>query len=212
MKLWDAYLAFKNTLIRKKWDAEKSIVPAFTFQGTTYYMYENEINIPPERWFWSLYFMKESQMNCDRDFLEWHVKAVKAVFTEKKNINLVDIMKLTNHLDERLKMGFIPDLVYKLASVMWFDKSESLYTYDEDYNRKKIEKWKEAGLDFFLQKPISGLIPFEAISPGDLQTYMTTFKQINKIHLTTLWEKLSMGKSKKDLMNLSQLRARVESA
>jgi hypothetical protein len=66
------------------------------------------------------------------------------------------------------------DLIYKLASVVFFDKSESPTHYEHGYNQKKIEHWKKKAsmYDFFLQMPVQQLVPFLKQSEGDTHTYL----------------------------------------
>ena len=100
---------------------------------------------------------------------------------------LVNIAQLNIQLEERLTMILDPDIVYKIASVVYFDDSEQPYTYYYKYNQKKIADWKADGVDgFFLQLPLDNLIPHLRLSEVDLQAYLKVANQINKQHLETI--------------------------
>jgi hypothetical protein len=72
------------------------------------------------------------------------------------------------------------DLVYKLASVVFFDKSESPTHYEHGYNQKKIEHWKKNAsmYDFFLQMPLQELVPFLKQSGEDTQVYLAKITEM----------------------------------
>jgi hypothetical protein len=87
----------------------------------------------------------------------------------------------------------LPDFVYKLASVIFFDETESPYSYSFDYNKKKIEEWKKSGdtLDFFLSRLSSELIPSLKPVTGNSKMFFQVAEQVAGIHLTDLTKILS---------------------
>ena len=109
-------------------------------------------------------------------------------------IEIGKIYELNQQLRERLNLVLDVDLLYKLASVIFFDKNENPSLYEYDYNNRKIEFWKQhrGVADFFLQKPVSELIPFIRLSDLDLATYSELNGALDKIHS----EKLSAITSK----------------
>lgn len=212
MKLISAFIAFYTTLFPKKFNDDKHIEPAFTFDGITYYHYPNETNMKPERYVTMVNYVKESTMNCDKEFLEWHIQACEKIIYEtddKAGVKLKEVQKLIAQLGERVNTAFIPDLIYKIASAMYFDKNESPESYDFDYNDEKIKRWKTSNNNFFLDTPIKDLITSEGISAQRLGTYMMIADKIDKKSMESIYEWLSEGKSKKDLQNLSRLRVRA---
>jgi hypothetical protein len=59
-------------------------------------------------------------------------------------------------LAQRLKLPKDTELLYKLASVVYFDKEESPEVYDFEYAKKKIAFWKEsASLVIFFCRSLS---------------------------------------------------------
>jgi hypothetical protein len=94
-----------------------------------------------------------------------------------------------------------------LASVVYFDSSESPYKYDYKYGIEKIRRFKKADVDaFFLRIPIKNYLPFKDISADDLRTYIAVGNQVNLVHLKTLSQNLSKSESKEGLLRELELR------
>ncbi len=165
-------------------DAKYKVIPAFSLAGTDYWMYDSAMEIPTGRFFAAMGVYAEMEMNCGKEYLAAHCKAMEKLLSDPKKISLQYIMQLNINLKERLELMPMPDYVYKLASVIFFDKTESLYSYDYDYNKLKIEKWKAAGgtLDFFSKTPLRELIPSLSMPERDTQTYLTVSKMVSEIH------------------------------
>lgn len=175
---------FKKKLKTHLVEGKYKVVPAFTINGTTYYMFENTNEQPTGRMLASMAIYEELSMRCDREYLELHVKAMDKIINNPKGINITYIAQLNVNLKERLELAPLPDYVYKLASVLFFDETESMYGYDFDYNKKKIKKWKDSGetLDFFLKILSKDLIPSLRGAVGVSKTYFRVAEQINEIH------------------------------
>jgi hypothetical protein len=116
------------------------------------------------------------------------------------NINLVhaiqglnDIKQVVIYRQERMKMIFEPDIAYRFAAVVFFDKTENPYSYDQAYGMKKIERWKrsESMNDFFLRQPIVKLMPFIQELDQNLLTYGETVRKI----IQQQYDHLSTSKS-----------------
>ena len=172
-------------------DSKRIIEKAFEVGGVQYYRFADIFNIPYERGLYSLAVYEETRMSCDREYLQKHVEAMKALLNpENKKIDIYKINTLNEQLGERMKMSFDVDLLYKLASVVFFDKKENPALYDLEYCTKKIEHWKKhkGVADFFLQHPLRDLMPYLDTVGVDLDTYSQLNASLNKIHL----ERLSM--------------------
>lgn len=158
---------FRGFLLESKY----RVIPAFELNGIEYYMFSEQTEVPTGRQFAALMIYNEMEMRCDREYLELHCKAMEKLLSDPKKIQIGYIAQINVNLKERLGLMVTPDFIYKLASVVFFDKTESPYRYDEKYNEKKIERWKEEGatLDFFLKTPLVTLIPSlrsqERVSP-----------------------------------------------
>lgn len=175
---------FRNKLKPFLVDGKYKVIPAFSLAGVDYWMYDSTTEVPTGRFFAAMGVYAEMDMNCDKEYLESHCKAMEKLLSDPKKISLTYIMQLNVNLKERLELMPMPDYIYKLASVIFFDKTESLYSYDYDYNKLKIEKWKASGgtLDFFSQTPLKELVPALAMPERDTQTYLMVTKLIAETH------------------------------
>lgn len=195
---------------------EFKIIHAFTIAGTRYYRAEDHFNNPYKRALTAVAFYNEYRSRVSREYLTEHVTAnTKTISDLRKSFQvsnakidlnkifslIVDIEKANIFLKERLDFIIEPDLLYKLASVIFFDESESPYDYDMAYNQQKINLWKkEMGTkDFFLQMPIIELVPYLKDSNIDFQSYSQTMEKIKSTHL----EFLTLLKSRKELTSES---------
>lgn len=189
---------FRKKLRTHLLEQKYKVVEAFKIGGKVYFMFDNQFEVPTGRQMAALAVYNEMQMNCDKEYLQMHAKAMKKVLSDPKKINLSVILQLNMHLEERLELMTMPDFVYKLASVVFFDESESPYNYDYEYCEKKIKYWKESGgtLDFFLKTPLKDLIPSLNMQGKDSKTYFQVASQIDQIHRRHLTDILSEGELK----------------
>lgn len=180
---------FRSQLLDNKY----KIVEAFKLGGTTYYMFDQTAEVPTGRMLAALAVYNEMEMKVDKEYLTLHTKAMEKLLSDPKKINVMYIAQLNLNLKERLELMPLPDFVYKLASVIFFDETESPYSWSYEYNLKKIENWKKSGetLDFFLTRLSSELIPSLKPATGNSNTFFRVAEQIAGIHLTDLTKILS---------------------
>lgn len=172
---------FKPFLLDNKY----RIVEAFELDGIKYYMFDSQYDCPTGRQMAALAIYEEMRMNCDKEYLEKHCRAMEKIMSDnKKGINLNIIIQLNINLKERLELMPLPGFIYKLASVVFFDDTELLYSYDYQYNEKKIAKWKEVEgtLDFFLKSPMKELVPSLRTLPENINTFFPVANLIDKTH------------------------------
>lgn len=165
-------------------DEKYRVIPAFSLQGEDYWMFDSALEVPTGRMFAAMGIYTEMEMNCSKDYLMSHCKAMEKLLSDPKKISIQYIAQININLQERLELMPFPEFIYKLASVIFFDKSESLYSYDYEYNNKKIERWKVAGgtLDFFYQTPLKELVPSLNMQEVDSRTYLTVSNMISEAH------------------------------
>lgn len=169
------------------------VIPAFTWAGEDYYCFDSAYEMPTARAWAASTFYTELEMRVDKDYLSKHIRACEILLSGKKNVDLGALAIINNNLKERLALAPFPDHIYKLASVSFFTKDESPYSYDPVYNEKKMNKWKEAPgtLDFFLKGPLQDLLPYlprpEVLSPA----YFMTQENVNNLHLNDLHSVIS---------------------
>ena len=180
---------FRSRLLDNKY----KIIEAFQLGGTTYYMFDQAEEVPTGRMLAALAVYNEMEMKVDKEYLQLHTKAMEKLLSDPKKINVMYIAQLNLNLKERLELMPLPDFVYKLASVIFFDETESPYSYSFEYNKKKIEDWKKSGdaLDFFLSRLSKELIPSLKPATGNSKTFFQIAEQVAGIHLTDLTKILS---------------------
>lgn len=183
----------KSKLIDEKYRIEL----AFVHDGVEYYHFPDQFQAPSGRQMMALAFYEELAMRCDKEYLEAHTKAIDEVLNSKK-IQLQKILQLNMYLKERLELIPLPDYIYRMASVVFFDQSESIYLYDYEYNKKKIAKWKQSEdmLAFFLKTPLVELMPSLRSVIESSKIYFPVAEMIDKIHRDNLSEVLSAKESK----------------
>lgn len=190
-------ISFFTNLFRKtpswKKDSKSPIEFAFRANGVDYYQYPNPFNIPYQRGLMGIAIYEEFNMRLTKDFLKLSLEAMKEELSGKKGeINMVNVVNHVRNIEDRMDWVIEIDTVYKLASVVFFDESESPYTYDPIYNKKKIELWKKNKVsDFFLSLPLKDLIPFLTASQQDMQTYLGKVQRHSLMHIEQLQKVLS---------------------
>lgn len=172
---------------------------AFTIAGKEYFKFTDHLNIPYERALSCLVYYREVDLNIDREFLKQHLDAINSILTSNQ-IDVYKIKTLNDQLRQRVDLPKDPELMYKLASVVFFDKDESPEVYDWEYAKKKIAFWKENTTlkDFFLQKPIVELIPYLKFAEENLQEFSRLIADVNKLHSDNL-SRISSEKRKTKL-------------
>jgi len=179
-----------------RWDIENEgrIIEAFKSQGVQYYQFEDINQMMTGRAFTCVDYYHELSMRCTREYLEKHCDAMETVLS-KTSINIIEIATIHSQLKERLTMIVDPDIVFKIASVVYFTKDESPWSYDFKYNQKKIETWKSLEMDdFFFMIRVQDLIPIGDLSKVDFATYMKMGTEINKRNLANLSTMMSEQK------------------
>lgn len=169
-------------------------VEAFKHGGKTYYHFEDSFKVPAARAVCALAIYSELQMRCTADYLRKHIAATEMLLNPAdRKIKINELAIINNNLKERLNLAPFPDHIYKLASVIFFDETESPFGYDFEYNKKKIELWKRDPeiLNFFLTMKFSDLMPFGSMSKQHAQNYFSMTELIDKNHQQKLRDILS---------------------
>jgi hypothetical protein len=173
---------------------------AFSIGKKHYFRFAEHLNIPYERGLSTLVFYREMEMNTDREYLQAHADAVNNILRQNP-IDVFQIKLLNDQLQQRLQLPKDTELMYKLASVVFFDQEENPDVYEFEYGNKKIAFWKEAAdlNDFFLRKPMGELIPYLRYVGRNLSTFSKMIESANKRHLANL----SVHLSEKQKMKLN---------
>lgn len=173
--------------------ADAPIIHAFTCGGVDYYKFKDINNLMSGRAFAALDFFEELSMKCTREYLQAHCKLMKEQLDGANGeINLGILGKHVMQLQERLDMILDPDIILKIASVVYFDSTEQPWAYDFRYNYEKIAKWKAEKIDgFFLKTAFRDLLPGLTLSDKDFQNYTKVAHQMTKQHLADIFMTLS---------------------
>lgn len=211
-KFREDYKFAKRQLKEKRISEKSKYKVAFAFNDGhgDLFEFDDTFNLPYQRGLTAVTFYRELQMNVDSEFLKAHGQALmnlcnknmEALIAKNGNFNLTaivthtnDIKALTAQLTERTEMIKDPDLIYKLASVVFFYADENPIMYEHKFNMKKIERWKKSQSmhDFFLQMPIQKLVPFLKHSASDIQQYSATIMAMEQMKKVTQlnWENIS---------------------
>lgn len=169
---------------------------AFTSRGTKYYQFADISNMPWQRARAALSVYNEIDMRCSRETLLKFTAAIDAVLG-KNPIDIYNIKALNNALKDRLMLTADMDLCYRLAAVVFFDKSEKPNIYEHDYALKKIERWKKdsSAKDFFLQRPLQELMPFLRNVGPDIDIYTQLNRELNALQEQIIQSAGSMSRS-----------------
>lgn len=186
------------------------IKEAFTCGGVVYSQFDDPFNMPYERALTALSFYEELRMRTTREFLVLHCNAVESILNNPKQIKIGELAILNKQLKERLEWILEPELLYKLASVVFFDNTESPTKYDYKYGQKKIKEWKKHSdvNDFFLQLPILKLVPFLEGCEINFPAYLKVVAGLNQSHLESIITNISDEMKNRDFVK--ELISRLE--
>lgn len=167
----------------------ETAVEAFRHNGKVYYHFTDSFKVPAGRAICALAIYEELRMRCTAEYLQKHIRATEILLNPiDKKIKLTELALINNNLKERLNLAPFPDHIYKLASVIFFDETESPFSYDFNYNKKKIEEWKKDPeiLGFFLTMQFNDLMPYGDMSRERAANYFETTNLIDQMHQATL--------------------------
>lgn len=154
----------------------------------------NDFRLPTGRYKWIDAILSEVNLRMTVDTLTAYLNELeKQLDGGSGRINLGKAFQIIYAMRTRTNLGFDPQLVKRLASIVYFDETEDLSDYDKAYCDKKIEFWeKHDCYDFFLTRPIAELCNLNGVSVTGLKTYIQTAEQIIK-DLTLGQENPSLG-------------------
>lgn len=166
----------------KHYDGLGEIEPVFVSGGVQYYRFTNEQRVPSLRAFAAKDVWAELNWKITTEHLRASLLAVLKLLNQGKAINAgVIVQTLLDRLDYITHV----DLLYKLASVLYFDAYENPLDWDPVYADRKTAAWKQnTALDaFFLQTPMIELLPFGDLSKIDFQGFTNAQRKAELSHL-----------------------------
>ena len=171
------------------WQLEEGhvIEPAFISGGVQYYRLKDYFNTFSMRGLMALQVYEEWNMRFQREHLVAFIEQMEKVTNDPKSIKIGEIVKIVAMMKERLEW-IVPtsEIIYKFASVAFFDKNESPYSYDPEYCKEKIARWKEASdvSDFFIVMQLKDMLPLPTLSEADLQICLTVIDKMEEFQLS----------------------------
>lgn len=163
-------------------DIRHLIEESFKVGGKTYYRFIEERLIPAGRYKYIYAHLKEVDMRMNLETLKNYVKDFKDLLNgsgPKKIIQIGELWKLVLNLESRVSLAFEPATIERLASVIYFDETEDLSTYDKKHAQSKIDHWKKHEyLGFFLTKPMGELLGLKNTSIESLTAYIAQAQQM----------------------------------
>ena len=182
------------------------IEKAFKSGNVQYYKFIDDKNLPAGRYKYVYAALKEADLRMTLETLQEFIKIIKTALEggmKKQSINLESIWRAVINMESRIALGFEPASVKRLASILYFDETEDLTTYNRMHGLKKCEHWERNNtIDFFLTKPIVELFGLRGISQTSLEGYIQEREEIIQL-LTEDLQTLSSENSLESGKNLS---------
>ena len=160
---------------------EGRVEPAFKFLSTQYYRFKKDIDVPYGRYKWISSYLHEHELRMDLTTLKAYIESIKKSLSgEKGKVNISDAITTITKMESRMELAFDVKTAFKLASVVYFDDTEDLTSFDREKARGKIAAWEKDAkqLDFFLTRPMGELLGLSNISAESLLDYIRTQGEI----------------------------------
>lgn len=154
---------------------------AFVCGTKRFYRFKEEYRMSTGRYKYYYASLREVDLRASLDTLKQYVDAFKAVLNggKKGTVSMGSLWELILNLESRTKLAFEPMSVKNLAAVAYFDETEDLTTFDQNYGKQKIKLWEEHNIhDFFLTRPIGELLNLSGISIQSLQDYLSQAEEV----------------------------------
>ena len=181
---------------KNPFQGDPNIVKAFTVDGVDFYTFEDPLLIGYQRSLVAMEFTEDLNTGISKDFYNTNLKALKNCLNSNK---LVDAIKIVEQLENTLKWRIDPDLIFKLASVLFFTEEENPSTYDYTYNEKKVKFMMKHSGDFFLQMPLKSLIPSLELSHRDTLLYLLAVENEKNNYTKRCMENIKWDSTSQDM-------------
>ena len=199
---------FKNLFTKRNeaWDGatvDLGIEPRFVDSSDMQIYSMREIaNTYCERGLQCMSVWEEWNMRCTKEYLQlWLINFDKAV-DNGQAVKLTEIINLRNDIKQRIEF-IVPtsDIIWRLASYMFFDKTENPYVCDEAYSKEKIKRWRGDGkADAFFFNQLKNWMPLPDISTEDLASCLAVVNMIGREKLTEMLSGVSSEELSKGLL------------
>lgn len=165
-------------------DIKHKVEFVFQVKSKKYYRFIEDHQIPVGRYKYIYAALKEVDLRMSIDTLKSFVAEMKKILDGgmKKNlVSMEQMWKLVFNLETRISVPFEPGTVRKLASILFFDETEDLRTFNQKYGDDKVKFWMDNNvMDFFLTMPIVELLGLKNISLASLEEYIQGHSELIK--------------------------------
>ena len=173
--------------------------------GLNFFEFVDFNEMPVQRALYTLTILNEVSQKLTKERLIAFLDAIEATINSP-TVQLVEVMKLTIALRERVEMIMEPESLYKLSSVVYFTEEENPNDYSQTKSYEHIKLFKKCSeTSFFLSQPIKKCMPQHNLSDEDLIKYLEIAKKINLKEFENIGTILSKEQKMKDSFNLLKL-------
>lgn len=155
---------------------------AFTCKGIKYYRCIPDFVLPVGRYKWIDAALNEVDIRMTLPVLKAYILELKKYLNVTNGaIRLDKAFQVISNMETRCELAFEPETVKRLASIVYFDETEDLRDFNQEYGQKKVKIWESTGkYDFFLTRPIGELLNLNITSETYLEKYIQEASQILK--------------------------------
>lgn len=165
-------------------DYAVQVEEAFTCAGRRFYRFKDEFRMSTGRYKYYYSTLRELELKISINDLHKYIETFEAILNgggKKKEIKIGDLWKMLFNLKSRVELAFDVSTVKKLAAIAYFDETEDLTTFSEEYGEEKLKLWEKHNVeDFFLTRLIGELCGVRNISVESLEAYLKEAEMILK--------------------------------
>ena len=165
-------------------DFAPQVEEAFTCGGKRFYRFKDEFRMSTGRYKYYYSTLRELDLKISIKDLEKFIEVFETILNgggKKKEVKMGDLWKMLFNLKSRVALAFDTSTVKKLAAVAYFDDTEDLTTFSEEYGNEKIALWEKHNVeDFFLTRLIAELCGLKNISVESLEEHLKVMEGILK--------------------------------
>lgn len=155
---------------------------AFTCGGKRFYRFKEEYRMSTGRYKYYYSTLRELELKLSLKDLEKFIDVFETILnggSKKKDIKMGDLWQMLFNLKSRVALAFDLPTIKRLATIAYFDETEDLTTYSEEYGNQKIRIWENHDTeDFFLTRLIGELYGLKNFSVESLQEHLTEMEAI----------------------------------
>lgn len=195
---WLTTLTYETVTLDKVNKKMIKPVPSLIIDGQQYYEFVQVADMPQNRFVHYLDFRSESQMGVTREVINGYLDGIMAANNEG-NVSFVGAQAFM--LKDSINNCTNIEVLYNMASLLYFTKDEDISCYDLDYNERKIRLFKQVkNKSFFFQNLLTNSLK---ITGKSLPTNIDAYLRQSMVKLSTYEGILTNAKEKRKESSLS---------